>query len=314
MSTSPIARLQNLRRDFRSLPPDFAASLLMLAAMCMFVVTGVLIRDAAQTLPVVEILFLRQTLAVLIMSPLFWRHRSAILHPQGLRLHLLRGGAAVCAMLCGNIAVVHIPFADVTAIQMSEVLFITALAAIFLGEKVGWRRWTATAVGFFGVGVMLQPFSGPIEFYALLALAGSAAGAVSVVTLRFGSRFDTAETVIFFQSLVLIAFFTPMAWWVWVTPTPATLAIIIVLAVLQAVSTLLFTTAFRTGNASAIAPLQYLRLLMMAAVGYWLYGETPTLATIAGSALIVAAAIYTLHRNSVRQSQIPPTPRPEGPA
>lgn len=286
----------------------------MLAALCIFTITGVLIRMAAELLPVIVILFVRQVMAVAIMAPLFWRHRSAILHPKGLHLHLLRGGAAVLAMVCGNYAVVYIPFADVTAIQMSEVLFITALAALFLGEKVGWRRWTATAVGFLGVGVMLQPFSGPIEFYAVLALIGSAASGVSVITLRFGSRYDTAETVIFFQSLVQIVCFAPLAWWFWVTPSWEALTIVAAMAGFLAAATWLFTTAFRTGTASSIAPLQYLRLLMMAAVGYWVYGETPTLATILGAAMIVAAAIYTLHRNSVRQSQIPPAPRPDGPA
>jgi len=75
--------------------------------------------------------------------------------------------------------------------------------------------------------------------------------------------------------------------------------------------TWLFTTAFRSGKASSIAPLQYVRLLLMAAVGYWLYGETPSLATVAGSVLIVGAAIYTLHRNAVRQSPILPDPRPD---
>jgi len=219
LSNPPAALFAKLRREFRLLPPDLSASLLMLAAMCVFTATGVLVRTAAQMLPIVEILFIRQLMSMAIMSPLFWRHRSQILHPQGLRLHLLRGCAAIVALICGNTAVVYIPFADVTAIQMSEVLFITALAALFLGEKVGWRRWTATAVGFAGVGVMLQPFSGPIEFYAVLALAGSAAGAVSVATLRYGSRLDTAETVIFFQSIVLVVFLAPLAWWFWVPPS-----------------------------------------------------------------------------------------------
>jgi drug/metabolite transporter (DMT)-like permease len=311
LSNPPIALLAKLQRDFRLLPPDFSASLLMLAAMCVFTATGVMIRVAAEMLPIVVILFLRQIMSMAIMAPLFWRHRTEILHPQRMRLHMMRGCAAVVSMICGNTAVVYIPFADVTAIQMSEVLFITALAALFLGEKVGWRRWTATAVGFAGVGVMLQPFSGPIEFYALLALAGSAAGAVSVATLRYGSRYDSAETVIFFQSIVLIAFLAPMAWWFWVPPSAKALGVVAIMAAMLAVGTWLFTTAFRSGKASSIAPLQYVRLLLMAAVGYWLYGETPRLATIAGSALIVGAAIYTLHRNAVRQSPIPPDPRPD---
>jgi drug/metabolite transporter (DMT)-like permease len=83
------------------------------------------------------------------------------------------------------------------------------------------------------------------------------------------------------------------------------------MAVMLAAGTWLFTTAFRGGKASSIAPLQYVRLLLMAAVGYLLYDETPGLATIVGSALIVGAALYTLHRNAMRQSPMPPDPRPD---
>jgi drug/metabolite transporter (DMT)-like permease len=310
----PSALIDRVQRHFRLLPPDLSASLLMLMAMFVFTATGVLVRMAAESMPIFQILFLRQILTVALMSPLFWRHRNQILHPQGMRLHIFRGFAAVGAMSCGNAAVIYIPFADVTAIQMSEVLFITALAAMFLGEKVGWRRWTATLVGFTGVGVMLQPFSGPIETFALIALVGSMFGAMSVITLRFGSRLDTTETVIFFQSCVVIVCMAPLAWWFWVPTTARGLGILMAMAVMLALGTLLFTNAFRRGNASAIAPLQYLRLLMMAGVGYWIYGETPGLATIVGSALIVGAAIYTLHRNAIRQSPIPAAPRPDSPA
>jgi drug/metabolite transporter (DMT)-like permease len=161
---------------------------------------------------------------------------------------------------------------------------------------------------------MLQPFSGPIETFALIALVGSMFGAMSVITLRFGSRLDTTETVIFFQSCVVIVCMAPLAWWYWVPTTARGLGILMVMAVMLALGTLLFTNAFRRGNASAIAPLQYLRLLMMAGVGYWLYGETPGLATVVGSALIVGAAIYTLRRNAIRQSPIPAAPRPDSPA
>ena len=313
MPFSPIALLARLQRQFQLLPPDLAASLLMLSAMVVFTGTGVLVRMAAESMPIFQILFVRQIVTIALMSPLFWRHRSQILHPQGLRLHIFRGFAAVGAMTCGNAAVIYIPFADVTAIQMSEVLFITALAAIFLGEKVGWRRWTATCVGFAGVGVMLQPFSGPIDTFAVLALVGSVFGALSVATLRFGSRLDTTETVIFFQSIVVLVCMAPLAWWFWVPVTARGLLVVLAMGFMLAAGTLLFTNAFRSGNASAIAPLQYLRLLMMAGVGYWLYGETPSVATIVGSTLIVGAAIYTLHRNAVRQSPIPAAPRPDAP-
>lgn len=300
MLPSPSESIERLRGKFRRLPPDLSASLLMLVALAIFTLTGVLIRAAAEELPVVQIVFVRQALAMIVMAPLFWVHRHQILHPAGLRLHGFRGLAAVVSMICGNAAVVYIPFADATAIQMSEVLFITALAALLLGEKVGWRRWSATAVGFSGVVVMLQPASGSIETFAVVALVGSAAGAIAVITLRLGSRLDTAETVIFYQGVIVLVCTAPLAWWVWTPLTPRAGAILVAMAFALSAGTWLFTTAFRTGRASAIAPLQYVRLLMMALTGYWLYGETPSVPTVIGAALIVGAATYTLRRNAVR--------------
>jgi drug/metabolite transporter (DMT)-like permease len=305
----PSILLERLRASFNRLPVDFAASLLMILALMTFTATGVMVRYVAHTLPLLQILFLRQIIALAMMAPLFWRHRNQILHPEGFRLHAIRGTAGVVAMVCGNAATIYIPFADVTAIQMSEVLFITALAAMFLGEKVGWRRWSATAVGFIGVVVMIRPFSGAVEIFALVALFGSVFGAISVVTLRFGSRLDSAETVIFFQSLIVLVCTAPFAFWVWAPVSPVALAVICLMSVSFAVGNLFFTNAFRRGSASSIAPLQYLRLLMMAAVGYWLYDETPSVTTTLGAALIVGAALYTLRRNAVRGSQIRVQPR-----
>lgn len=122
MQNLPSALIDRVQRHFRLLPPDLSASLLMLLAMFVFTATGVLVRMAAESMPIFQILFLRQVLTVALMSPLFWRHRNQILHPQGMRLHLFRGFAAVGAMSCGNAAVIYIPFADVTAIDRKSVV------------------------------------------------------------------------------------------------------------------------------------------------------------------------------------------------
>ncbi len=275
----------------------------MLVAISLFTVTSVLVREAARHIPIFEIVFLRQLMANALLLPLYWRHRAQIMHPTGLVLHGARGAVTVVSMMCGLAATAFIPFADVTAIQMSEVLFITALAALFLGEKIGWRRWSAAAVGFAGVIVMLRPFAGPIEHYMLIALVGSVFGAVSVMTLRMGSTHDTAETVMFFQAIIVTVCSFPLALWVWTPPGTEVLFLVFLMSLALAASGWFFTKAFRMGRASAVAPLNYLRLLMMAATGYWLYGETPTLTTVLGAALIVGAATYTLHRNSVRQAE-----------
>ena len=282
----------------RRVPRDLMASLLVIAAFLTFTVMAVLVRLAAEHLAIIVIVFIRQIMTMLLMTPFFWLNRHQIRHPAGIKMHVLRGVTAVGAMLCGLSAIVYVPLADVTAIQMTEVLFITALAALLLKESVGWRRWLATALGFSGVLVMLQPFSGGIEPFMLVALLGGVFGAFAVISLRLGSMHDSTVTVLFYQGLVVVALSAPLAFWFWTPPSIEALRIVFLMSVVMAIGQWLFTTALRMGQASALAPLNYLRLLMMAVVGYWVYGEVPSLSTALGALLIVGSATYTIHRNA----------------
>jgi drug/metabolite transporter (DMT)-like permease len=225
-------------------------------------------------------------------------------------MHALRGVTAVGAMLCGLSAIVYVPLADVTAIQMTEVLFITALAALLLKESVGWRRWLATAVGFSGVLVMLQPLGGGVEPFMLVALLGAVFGGFAVISLRLGSMHDSTVTVLFYQGLVVVTLCAPLAIWFWTPPSIEALRIVFLMSVVMAIGQWLFTTALRMGQASALAPLNYLRLLMMAVVGYWVYGEVPSLATALGAVLIVGSATYTIHRNAQLRKSADANPDP----
>lgn len=284
----------------QQLPRDLLASLLLVVAFTTFTVMAVLVRLAAEHIAIIVVIFLRQIFTILLMAPFFWINRHQIRHPAGLWMHVLRGVMAAGSMMCGLSAVVYVPLADVTAIQMTEVLFITALAALLLRETVGWRRWLATGVGFFGVVVMLKPFSGGIEPFMVVALFGGVFGAFAVVALRLGSMHDSAVTVLFYQGLVVLLITTPFAWWFWTPPSYEALRLVFLMSVVLAVGQYIFTTALRMGQASSLAPLNYLRLILMAIVGYWLYDEVPSLTTGIGAVLVVGSATYTIHRNAQR--------------
>jgi drug/metabolite transporter (DMT)-like permease len=282
------------------IPRNLAASLLMLAAFLIFCLMAVLMRIVGPTIPVFEIVLLRQIVGFLLFAPLFIRAWSEVRHPTAMKLHMARGGLAVGSMSCGLTAVVLLPLADVTAIQMAEVLFITALAAPILGEHVGWRRWTAAAVGFVGIAIMLKPFGQGFDANSLLPLIGALFGAGGVIALRLGASHDRTETVLFWQGVVVLLLVAPLALWRWVTPTPYEALMLAAMGIVFAAGQWLFTSAARMGDASALAPLQYVRLLLMALLGWQLYGEVPTLATATGGALVLAAATYTIGRNARR--------------
>lgn len=306
MPLALVRHAQHARDRFAALPPNLAASVLVLCSFAIFTWMGVLARVAGQSLPVVEIVFLRQIIAMGLMAPIFLRVWPEIRRPQKPAMHLLRGVAASVAMVCGISAVVFIPFADATAIQMAEVLFITALAALVLKENIGWRRWSATAVGLVGVVVMLRPFGDGLNLYGLIALLGAFAGGVTAIALRLGAAYDKTPVVLFYQGLVVLALLLPFAVSVAVVPTLPALATVLLMSVIFVIGQWLFTAALRMGGAAALAPLHYVRLLMMAVIGYLLYGEVPTLATVAGAVLVVGAATYTLRRNAIRETPASP--------
>jgi len=280
----------------------------MIGAFVIFSAMAIFARSISDDIPVIQMVMVRQALSMVFLAPLFWRQWQAIARPRRLGLHALRGGTMVGGMVCGLSSVILIPLADATAIQMAEVILATALAALILREPVGWRRWTATGVGFVGVAIMVRPFGAGVDPYAWVALLGAAFGALNMVILRVGAESDRIEVVLFWQNMVVLALVTPVALWVWVTPTLAQAGILAVMAVIFTVGMWLMTAALRLGETSALAPLHYLRLLMMAVAGWFIYAEIPSVATVVGAVLVLGAATYTISRNARKQTPQPPAP------
>ena len=293
------------RTPFSGMTADLYASVLMIIAFGVFSAMSVFMRMISGHIAVPQVIFIRQIMAMILMAPHYWAARQVILHPTGLSLHLTRGFLAVGSMFCGLTSIIHIPLADATAISMAEVLIATAFAATVLREPIGWRRWLAAAVGFVGVAIMIRPFGGGFDAYALLALAGSVGGAASMIALRMGSAHDTTITVLFWQGVVVAVLSAPVAAALWVTPTLHEALILLIMGLLFTAGNWLFTAAIRIGRASSVAPLGYLRLIMMAATGWAIYGEVPTWATLTGGFLVMASATYTIMRNALRAGPLP---------
>lgn len=287
-------------RRLRAEAPNLAASLLMVCAFGVFCAMAVLMRLIGGSIPIVEVILVRQVLAFALMAPWFFRHWAEIRRPRGVKLHLSRGVLAVGAMGCGLSATILIPLADATAIQMAEVLFATLFAATILRERVDGRQWAATLIGFAGVGIMVRPFGDGVNPYAFIALFGALCGAGSMIALRMGAAHDRTITVLFWQGLVVLLLVAPTSAVVWVAPNGAQVLTLLGMSLLFAGGQWLFTLAMRLADTAAIAPLGYVRLVMMAALGWSLYGEAPTLATWIGAVLVLGAATYTLSRNARR--------------
>ena len=320
MSIDELSRAgTHLRRAsalrFGRLPANVRGALtILVAAMffaCMTLVIKLLGTGAqadGRAMHVTQILFLRQVGMTAILLPTIWRHwpdnfRTAVPGWQALRIV-----AALVAMTCGFTAVIHMPLADATAIGFAKSFFTTIFAILILHEVVGWRRWTATAVGFLGVVVMIRPLglggADPVSPYAIYALAGAAAAGLVMVVIRRLSRTDSNMTILTYQAVFVgLAMAIPAAWnWVW--PTLAEWALLGLLGVFSVVGQWLNIQGYRQGEASVMAVLDYMRLIYATLLGWLFFTQLPDRFTWIGSAIVVAAAIYIIYREAQKKRNV----------
>jgi drug/metabolite transporter (DMT)-like permease len=245
-----------------------------------------------------QIAFFRNVFALSLMLPWLAGHWRTGLRTERLNIHLWRAAIGICAMLCWFSAVAYLPLAEAVALNFTVPLFATAGAAIFLGEVVRARRWSATVVGFLGVLIILRP--GFTEFTPLTALPVIAACfmAASTLIVKSLSRTEAPVAVVLYMNLLLTPLSFVPALFVWRWPSLGELGLGLVIGCCAVTAHIFFTRAFARADASAVMPFDYARLPFVAIVGYVLFSEQPDAWTWVGAAVIAAAAIYIAQRES----------------
>jgi drug/metabolite transporter (DMT)-like permease len=294
LGTSRAARVQ---ARWAKLPGNLRGGIWFLAGAALLTVMLTLIKLVGQRLHVTEILFFRQLTMVAISVPAIARGFPGALKSKRPDLQFLRIGVAFGAMLLGFTAIIHLPLAEATTLGFTKTFFMTILGIFLLGEVVRARRWAALMVGFAGVMIILWP-SGEAGFnlYGLASIASACLVAVVMVLIRKLSQVDRPVTILSFQAIgVGVLMFLPMLWF-WQTPTLWEAALLVLIGALAAAGQFINILALRAGEASALAPLDFTRLVFAGALGLAVFGEWPASRVFLGAAIIVAAALYTLHR------------------
>lgn len=284
---------------------------LMVAAFAFALMTA-LIKMVGSRIPVTQILLVRQLVMGLILLPLMAKDFPDFFKTSKLHLHLVRVVGALIAMLCGFTAVIHMPLADATAIAFAKGFFVTVFAVWWLGETVGKHRWGAVFVGFIGVLIMMQPGSTGFSIYGLYALISAASAGMVMVVIRLLSRTETSASILAYQSLgVAVCMLIPGLIY-WVNPTPGEWMLLIGVGVVSYFGQKANIYAYKYGEASLLASLDYVRLLYATALGWLLFSQLPQLSTGIGALVIVAASIYTVHREAKRQQSLASAPDGRG--
>jgi drug/metabolite transporter (DMT)-like permease len=229
----------------------------------------------------------------------------ATVGPRGLArvrwpLHLLRGALGVLMMASFVYALRVLPLSTAYTVFFVAPLLITALSVPVLGERVGPRRWIAIGVGFLGVLVVLRPTGEGVLTTAGLAVLLSALGyAVSAITVRVLARTDSTQAMVVWLMSSIALGAGLLAWPEWTPVQPQHLWLIVGVGVAGAVAQYCVTEAFRHGEASSIAPLEYTALLWGVLLDYALWQLLPDGMTWVGAAIIVVSGLYLLHRERV---------------
>ena len=263
-------------------------------------ITG--IKFAGQRLPVLEILFLRQLFLFIMLTPILAREFPGAFRTKRLKLHVTRCAVSIFAMTTGFTAIVHLPLAEATAISFSRALFATVLAVLVLKELVGVRRWGATLLGFLGVLIIVQPSSDGINAYALLAIVSAALVSCNLIMTKKLTTTEKPKTIMAYHAGLLTIAYAGPCWWLWVEPTWREVGLIVGLAGLMSAVQYCIIRGYRDAEASAAQPLEYVRLLYAAAIGFLVFAEIPTTWTWCGAALIIASSLYTMKRNAMNSS------------
>ncbi len=290
-SASPARVSANLR-----------ACLFMLGAMAAFAVNDACTKLAISDVSAPHIMALRGVIATaLLWSLAAWR--GAVGRPRRLAHPLLafRTVADIGATITYVVALAHLPIANASAIFQALPLVVTLAAALFLGEQVGWRRWTAIGVGFVGILVIVRPGAEGFTLFSLLVLLSVVCSAArDLATRRMPTDIPSFAVSAVTSTAVTLVGFLLTPFWGWVPVEPRDFALFGVAAFCLALGYVCIVEAMRSGDMGFVAPFRYTILVFAIGLGYAIFGDVLDIWTLAGAAIVIGSGAYSLYRERVR--------------
>ena len=287
----PISRQTNSRLGI----------LLMVAGMFLFASADVLAKYLTQSFHPVQIFWFRQLGLLLGVLVLLGIHGRSLLKTSRLGLQLARGLLAILSGLLFIFAVRHVPLADAVAASFVAPFFLTILGAVLLGEKVGVRRWSAVVVGFIGALIIVRPGMSVVHPSVMLVVAAAACYAARQILGRLLSDTDKMMTTIAYTSLTASLLTSAALPFFWQLPDTAFqwLALLL-MGLLSGVGEVVMVKSLVVAEAVVVAPIHYTLIIWGTLYGYFVFNQLPDQWTWTGMVIIMAAGIYTLQRDKVK--------------
>jgi drug/metabolite transporter (DMT)-like permease len=284
--------------------------LLMFVSTFFFAAMHASIRHVSAGIHPFEIAFFRSLFALVVVLPWFLRSGLEPLRTRRIGLHALRAAFNVCAMLSFFYALTITPLSQVTALGFTAPIFATLLAALLLGEVVRLRRWSAIALGFLGVLIILRPGLDVIGAGQLLTLFSSLVWACALLVIKTLSRTDSSVTIISYMALLMIPLTAVPAAFVWQWPDGPQLFWLVLIGVLGGTGQFCMTEALRLADTAVVMPVDFCKLIWVALLAYLAFGEVPDRFTWLGGTVVFASVLYITYREQRLGGRPSPSPMP----
>ena len=280
---------------------------LKILSVTLFIAMATCIKSVADHVPAGERVFFRSFFAIPVI--LIWlASKGELVHglktgnPMG---HLWRGLIGTSAMGLGFTALGLLPLPEVTAIGYAAPVLTVIFAAMFLGEKIRILRLSAVVLGLIGVVVIVSPRLTVLSVEmadhmqtigALLMLMGAVFAALAQVFVRKLVNTEPTAPIVFYFSFTASLLSLLTSYFGWVVPTPQETVLLVLAGVLGGLGQILLTTSYRFAETSVIAPFEYTSILWALMIGYWVFAEVPTMTTLMGASLVIAAGLIIIYR------------------
>ena len=274
------------------------AALLMLGSTLFFGLMTIAIKLAAQSLHTFEIVFFRNFFGLMATLPLLLRHGSDLLRTTQLPRYVFRCTIGIVSMMAGFWAIGHLPLAQAVSLSYSTPIFVTIAAVFFLHEQVRARRWAAVVLGFIGVIIIVRPGSDSFTAGSLVALAAAVLSGIVSIQIKQLSKVEPADRIVFYTTLLWVPMSLLPALAVWEWPRGIVWVWVIAAGFLGTGGHMLWTRALKLGDVSALTPITFMQLPLVAIAGWLLFQEPLDRWTALGAGVIFAANVYIAHREA----------------
>ena len=272
--------------------------ILYIVSIVLFSIMNIFIRKAAENLPVLEVVFFRNLLAFILMLPILKSTGLVAIKMNNTKLFFLRGFFGAIGMVAGFTSLTLIPLAQATAISFSKPIFITIGATIFLGEIIKARRIAAIIIGIMGMLIIVQPGVNRFSFGIMLAIIGALIHSINALIVKKLTLTDTPQAIVTWMVIILIPITFIPAITVWEWPSFETWLYLWGIAIVGTLAHFLWTKSYSMADITSLEPIAFIKLPIMALIGWMIFSEIPGAWTWVGGLIIFMSTIYISHREA----------------